>query len=258
MADTFIWYELMTSDLDSALDFYRAIVGWSTADEPNAAAAGVRYAILSAGERGIGGAIQLTDEMTAHGARPGWLGYIGVADTDAKAKAVADAGGKILMGPADIPNVGRFALVADPGGAPFHLMTPNPRPDVPPVPEGTPGTVGWHELYAGGGEKAAFAFYSSQFGWETLTEMDMGPMGVYRIFGADGARLGGMMNKPEQLPTSVWGYYFHVDGIDAAAERVRANGGTVRTGPMEVPDESWIIQGSDPQGAAFSLVSRRR
>src|SRR5688572_11586774 len=117
MADKFIWYELMTTDQDAAIDFYTKVVGWSAADHENPEA-DFRYVILSAGERGMGGVFQLTDEMCAGGARPGWVGYIGVADTDSAAARIEEAGGTILMAPGDIPNVGRFAMVADPGGAP--------------------------------------------------------------------------------------------------------------------------------------------
>jgi len=260
MADKFIWYELLTTDLDAGLDFYRSVVGWNAADHPNSAASGMRYAVLSAGERGIGGAFQLTDQMTAGGARPAWVGYIEVADTDAKAKEVVAAGGAILMPPGDIPDVGRFAMVADPGGAPFYLLTPSPQEGeaLPAAGPDEPGTVSWHELYSSVGEKAAFAFYSGLFGWETITEMPMGEMGSYRIFGESGIQMGGMMDKPENVPVSAWGFYVNVEGIDAAVERVRANGGQVVVEPMEVPGGSWIIQGIDPQGAHFALVSLTR
>jgi predicted enzyme related to lactoylglutathione lyase len=259
MTDKFIWYELMTTDQEAAIAFYGAVVGWTAADHENSGSGGMRYSILSAGERGMGGMMQLTDEMRAGGARPGWVGYIGVADTDSAAADVTDSGGSILMGPDDIPNVGRFAMVADPGGAPFYLLTPNPRDDEPPPAEpNTPGLVGWHELYASQGQEAAFSFYSGRFGWETMHEMDMGPMGVYRIFGADGIQMGGMMDKPENIPVSAWGFYFNVDGIDAAIERIKANGGEVRMGPHDVPGGSWIVQASDPQGASFALVSPTR
>jgi predicted enzyme related to lactoylglutathione lyase len=163
------------------------------------------------------------------------------------------------MGPDDIPNVGRFAMLADPGGAMFYLLTPFPREDVPPPAEPTtPGLVSWHELYSSIGEEAAFAFYSGQFGWETVELMEMGPMGKSRIFGADGVPMGGLMDKPENIPVSGWGFYINVDGIDAAAERIKANGGQVLMGPHEVPGGSWIVQAMDPQGAAFALVSTTR
>lgn len=259
MADRFIWYELMTTDQDAAVHFYRAVVGWTAADHENPEMGDFRYVIVSAGGHGVGGIMQLTDEMRSGGMRPAWVGYVGVADADSKAAEVEAAGGRILMGPDDIPNVGRFAMVADPGGAPFYLLTPLPRDDVPPEPDPkTPGLVSWHELHSSLGDRAAFDFYAARFGWETLQEMAMGPMGTYRIFGADGAAMGGMMRKPDSLPASAWGFYVNVDGIDAAAQRVRDHGGQVVAGPHDVPGGSWIVQCRDPQGANFALVSTQR
>ena len=98
----FIWYELMTTDRDAAEAFYRAIVGWNMAD---AGQPRMHYTILSAGDRGMGGLMKLPDEACEKGARPGWVGYIGVPDTDAGAKRIVEAGGALHMGPDDIPNV---------------------------------------------------------------------------------------------------------------------------------------------------------
>ena len=255
MTGKFFWYELMTTDRNAAIDYYEAVVGWS-ATEQAGASPDIGYTIFSAGDRAMGGVIELSREMCDGGARPGWVGYIHVADADAKAAEIVEAGGKVLMGPDDIPDIGRFALVADPGGAPFYIMTPLPRADAPPPADPqTPGLVSWHELYSSLGDKAAFDFYSARFGWETMHEMPMGPMGTYRIFGADGVQMGGMMNKPETMAASAWGFYVNVDGIDSAVERVRANGGQVLMGPHDVPGGSWIVQCLDPQGAHFNLVS---
>lgn len=261
MADTFIWYELMTSDEDEAIAYYEAVVGWTTADHPNTALTGFRYTMLSAGDRPVGGLMQISDEMRTAGALPAWLGYIHTDDVDATAKGIADDGGAIKVPPTDIPNVGRFALVADPGGASFYIMTPKPPEGAampPPAAPNTPGHFSWHELYSSMGDKAAFDFYAARFGWETFEEMDMGPMGIYRIFGADGVQMGGMMDKPCNIPVSTWGFYTNVDGIDAAAERVTQHGGQVLMGPHPVPGDSWIIQCVDPQGAKFALVSTTR
>jgi len=259
MTSNFIWYELMTPDQDAAIDFYTKVVGWTAAPHPGAEAGGGRYMVLSTQGVGVGGAFQFTEEMKAGGMPPMWLGYIWVADADEAAARIAAAGGSIHKGPDDIPGVGRFAMVADPGGALFYILTPLPREEEPTqLAKDAPGTVGWHELYTSQGEKAAIGFYGDMFGWETVREMDMGPMGTYRIFGAGGEEMGGMMDKPEPLPRSVWGFYFNVDSVDAAAERLTAQGGTVRMGPMQVPDGSWIIQCSDPQGGVFSLRSIER
>jgi predicted enzyme related to lactoylglutathione lyase len=242
----------MTTDQDAAEKFYRAVVGWKMAD---AGQPGMRYTILSAGDRAMGGLMKLP----APGLRPGWLGYVHVPDTDAAAKQISEAGGAIHHAPDNIPNVGRFAVVADPGGAVFQLLTPLPRADEPPPADpNTPGLVSWHELYSSLGQAAAFEFYSKQFGWETLELMDMGAMGKYRIFGAGGVPMGGMMDKPADTPVSAWAFYVNVDGIDAAIERIQRAGGQVLMGPHEVPGGSWIVQALDPQGANFALVSTTR
>jgi len=252
----FFWYELMTSDLDAAEAFYTRVVGWTA--QPFDKAPGMpRYIVMNVGERGVGGLMTMPEDASKMGIPPAWLGYVKTKDVDVSTKALKAAGGAVHREPGDIPGVGRFAVVADPQGATFMFLQPN-GPDQPVVPAGTPGHIGWHELYTSDW-KAAFDFYSGQFGWETITDMDMGAMGKYRIFGLDGVQMGGMMNKPENVPVSSWVYYVNVEGgLDDAVERVKANGGQGGMGPMEVPGGSWVLQGVDPQGAAFALIATRR
>jgi len=88
--------------------------------------------------------------------------------------------------------------------------------------------------------------------------MDMGPMGVYQIFGLGDQMLGGMMTKTEEEPDPFWLYYFNVKGIDAAKARVEAAGGQVTSGPMEVPGGKLIVHCLDPQEAMFALVAPGR
>jgi hypothetical protein len=64
-----------------------------------------------------------------------------------------------------------------------------------------------------------------------------------------------MMNAPDPERAPGWTFYFAVDGIDSAAERVRAAGGEVTMGPMQVPDGSFVVHARDPEGNAFALVS---
>lgn len=255
----FCWYELMTTDQAAAETFYRSVVGWTMADagQPH-----MRYTLLSTGAEGaggVGGIMTLPEQACAQGVPPAWMGYVEVPDTDAAAKRIVEAGGAIHHGPDDIPNVGRFAVVADPGGAVFQLLTPKMQGEPPPPPAPTTtGVVSWHELYAGQGQERAFEFYQRQFGWQTIELMDMGPMGKYRIWGIDGVQKGGMMDKPKEMPAAVWAFYVNVQGIDAAIERIKAGGGQILMGPHEVPGGSWIVQALDPQGANFALVSPTR
>jgi predicted enzyme related to lactoylglutathione lyase len=250
-ANRFVWYELMTSDPEAMERFYANVVGWT----PELFSAEPRYTLMKAGAARVAGVMPLPEDFVKAGGHPCWVGYIGVADVDAATRKLKAAGGAVHREPSDIPEVGRFSVIADPQGAMFMLFQPQAGgTPPPPVAAGTPGHGGWRELYAADWQKA-FDFYSGQFGWTKDRAVDMGEMGIYQTFAADGAQIGGMMNKPAQIPRPVWQYYFNVPGIDAAAQRVKAGGGAVLMGPHEVPGGSWIVNCTDPQGAHFALVS---
>jgi hypothetical protein len=254
MSGKFFWYDVMTTDTAAARKFYCNVVGWETQDSGTA---GAEYTLFTVGGRGVAGLMPIPDDARRTGVRPAWMGYIGVDDVDEAAARLARAGGKIHRPPCDVPGVIRFAVVADPQGAGF-LIAKGLVADAPPeLPIGTPGTVGWRELYASDG-RSAFAFYESMFGWSKAEALDMGPMGIYQMFTTGESPVGGIMTKPAAIPMPYWGYYFNVDGIDAAAQRVTAGGGTIINGPQQVPGGQWIVQGTDPQGAMFSLVAIRR
>ncbi|MDM9626772.1 VOC family protein [Rhizobium sp. S152] len=252
----FIWCELMTPDTRAAAEFYGKVVGWTTTSmtvpgQPP-------YTIFEAGGIGVAGMMDFPAELEGQGIPPNWTGYVAVDDVDQSARDFAANGGAVRRPPEDIPTIGRFAVVADPHGAVICIMTPFPMENPPPeAPMGTPGHVGWRELYAGNGEEA-FTFYARLFGWTKDHDFDMGEMGVYRIFAEHGVQTGGIMTRPTSMPMAAWAYYFNVPAIDAAIERVKAGGGTVLNGPMEVPGNSWIIQATDPQGAFFCLVAPAR
>lgn len=251
MAQQFIWYELATTDKPAAEAFYAAVVGWKLQRFEG----GADYTVLGAPDGNVGGIGGVPPEPCA---RPGWSGYVGVDDVDATAARIAGAGGSIARAPADIPGVGRFAVVADPQGVPFMLLRGS-VPDAAP-PEAfridAPGHIGWNELHSTDWE-GGFAFYAALFGWEKIQAMDMGAMGTYQLFGLGGAPLGGMMNSPD-FPRPAWLFYFNVDDIDAAHRRIGANGGVVTMGPAEVPGGAWIVQATDPQGVRFAVVGPRR
>lgn len=250
----FMWYELMTTDAKASIDFYTRVLGWKAAP---AGMGPVEYTILSVGERGIGGVFTLTEKMCSEGARPCWVGYVGVPDVDAYSERVKALGGGVHVGPMDLPEVGRFSMVSDPHGAAFVLFKPVSTDSLPELPARTPGAIGWHELHAGDGP-AAWTFYSELFGWTKGPAMDMGAMGVYQIFAAGGEDIGGIMTRMPQAPMPFWLYYVTVDGLDAATQRALDAGGKVLHGPMEVPGPMYVMQMFDPLGAVFAMVSDRR
>lgn len=249
----FAWYELMTTDAAAAEAFYKAVVGWNARD---ASRPGMTYTSFLAGSTPVAGVMSLPEDACAAGARPGWLGYVVVDDVDACAVRVTDAGGQVHRPAADIPGIGRFAVVADPQGAAFVLFKGVEYGSVPAAIPDQPGYAAWRELMAADGE-SAFSFYSDLFGWTKADAVDLGPMGTYQLFAAGGAAIGGMMTKPPSLPAPFWTYYFRVDSIEAAVSRIQAAGGTIINGPHQVPGGDWIVQGLDPQGAMFALFSPR-
>lgn len=251
----FFWYELMTSDTAAALDFYKAVVGWGTTTPPVPDMPEGAYTVLTVnGDYGVGGVMKMPEDACEKGGKPGWVGYILVPDVDNYVERVKAAGGSTFCAPQDIPNIGRFAVVGDPHGAVFMMMTPiGDAPCEKPDPW-TPGMFSWRELHAGNGPEA-WEFYSKMFGWTVEHDMDMNDLGVYRIFSTGDGMAGGMMTKMADCPVPFWLYYINVDDINAAVDRAKANGGQLLMGPHQVPTGSWIAQCTDPQGAMFALVS---
>ncbi|MEQ1499514.1 MAG: VOC family protein [Novosphingobium sp.] len=252
---SWIWYELMTSDVAGAKAFYEAVVDWSMA--PGSPETG-DYGFISAADGAmVGGILSLSDNMIEHGAQPCWLGYIGVDDVDARAATIESAGGSLLMPARDVPMAGRIAMLADAGGAPFYIMAPAPPPggaeSTAFQPDINCGHCGWNELLAADAPREV-AFYSGQFGWSLPEAMDMGPMGKYQFIAHDGVTVGAIMPVMPQTPHPLWNHYFWVASITAAKIAIEAAGGQVINGPMQVPGDGWIVQGIDPQGAMFSLV----
>ena len=254
MADTtnrgrFVWYDLMTTDPKKAEPFYTRVAGWGT--QPFE---GMPYTMWTRDGAPIGG----VGQVEPPGMPPHWLAYIAVPNVDAAVTQAEGLGGRTAVPGTDIPNVGRFAVLADPQGAVFAVFTPAGAGQAP-GPERDPklGEFSWHELTTTDYKKA-FAFYQAMFGWEKTGEHDMGPMGMYFMFGRNGRELGGMFNTTGDLKMPPnWTLYINVDSADAAAERVKAHGGQVLNGPMEVPGGDRIAQCTDPQGAVFAVHSMK-
>jgi hypothetical protein len=118
----FMWNELITTDVEKAKAFYAATVGWKIDAMPMPGGGG-SYWIAKADDKPVAGLMKMMPDMPA-GTPSHWFSYIEVDDVDARAKAIAANGGKIMRPPFDIPEVGRIAIVSDPTGAVIGWMTP--------------------------------------------------------------------------------------------------------------------------------------
>jgi uncharacterized protein len=244
-----LWYELLTTDVEGAKSFYTDVVGWTVA--PFDGSASPAYHVWQRpGGAGVGGLMPIPQGMSFP---PHWGMYIGTAALEDSVAAVERRGGRALSPLVEIPSVGRMRAVVDPQGAAFSLLEPGPsghRGDVEPQ----LGDTSWHELFTTDAA-AALDFYTGLFGWRAVEPHDMGEMGKYYLFDRGKGLRGGMMNKPAAMahvPPS-WMFYFRVPDVHSGAAKVKANGGKVLNGPMEVPGGDWVVVCMDPQGAAFSL-----
>ncbi len=247
----FVWYELVTTDTEAAKAFYANVVGWRT---QNVSMPGVAYSLFAVGDTPVTGVMNLPEDaggMAAH-----WIGYVGVADVDAAVERIRLLGGSVRVPPTDVAEISRFSVVADPQMAMLALVKGRKPTQAEPVELEKLGRVGWHELLAADWEKA-FAFYGELFGWQK-TDSHVGAMGTYQRFSVGGETIGGMFTKPATLPFPFWLYYFNVGDIEAAAKRVEAGGGQILYGPTAVPGGPRIIHCTDPQGAIFALLDRRK
>jgi predicted enzyme related to lactoylglutathione lyase len=249
----FVWYDLMTSDAEAAKRFYGESIGWKMqAWDGNS-----DYTMISVGERSVGGIMAINEEMKAMGVPTHWLAHVAVDDVDARAKLVEELGGKILKEPNDIPEVGRFAVIADPQGAAIGIFAPVGEMNAH-LGDPQPGDFTWHELNTTDWE-AAWPFYEKLFGWSNTQDMDMGEeFGTYRMFKHSAqqgeASNGGFGNAAKVMgfPPN-WLLYVNVDDMDAAVKRIEAQGGKLTNGPMDVPGGDTIAHFTDPQGGMFAV-----
>jgi uncharacterized protein len=237
---TFIWHENQSTDVEKAKSFYTELLGWQT--EKWQGASEIDYTIIQVGGKGHGGL------MAAQGGAPShWMGNVFVEDADEAARKAEAAGGRTLFGPESIPEVGRFAVIADPQGAVVTAFAP----------QGEDGQLGegvfvWDELHTSD-PAAAKSFYGEVFGW-TAEDSDMGGM-TYTVFkNAAGTQLAGCMQLEEgmQAPPH-WLVYIATDDIDATTARAKELGATVYVEPTDIPNMGRFSVLQDPAGAVFGL-----
>jgi len=247
-AGGWIWYELLTSDVDAARAFYGDVIGWKWIAHGTVPG----YYMFAAGDVTVGGLMATPRE--AGMSEPVWLGYIHVTDVDATVSAVLRDGAVQCVPPTDIASVGRFSMILDPQGVPVYVMTPQPQSAQSQSFAARVGHCQWCELVTSD-PLAAVGFYTRHMGWQKGDVMSMGPMGDYQFVSGGGQHFGAIMKRAAGRP--IWRYYFGVDHIDRAVAAVVAGGGKMRSEPQQVPGGAWAAVVIDPQGAEFGIAGPR-
>ena len=218
----FVWYELMTTNMEGAATFYSRVVGWQTSDRSQP---GAPYALFTVGGVSVSGLMDLSVEAQEVGARPSWIGYIGTDNIDASADRIERLGGTVQVPPTEIPKVSRFSVVADPQGAPIGLL----QWLLPAKAQGslhsTMGGVRWHELLVPDVD-AAFRFYGELFGWPKA-DSAAGDPGEYHLLSMGGETLGAIFGQRSFVGSSFVALLLYRRGSRPGFRARRGGRGTV-------------------------------
>jgi len=257
-----IWYELITPDPAKVREFYAAMLGWKIPDQSFPSAGEGNYFMIERAHGGhAGGMLELTPAMAEHGTKPMWVPYFNVSDVDAATAKAKELGAEVFLPPVSMGGAGRMAMLGDPTGGCFYLMTPTPPPDQPDAQSDVfsvtdAGHCRWNELMTTS-EPDARAFYTALFDWSAENTMETLGDGVYRMVEMAGTTIGAISSMMPPGWPSAWLPYFGVADIDAAKAAMEANGGNVFHGPQEVPGGEAILLGTDPSGAHVGFVGPR-
>jgi predicted enzyme related to lactoylglutathione lyase len=250
----FNWHELSSTNVEAAVKFYAALLGWTVEEMPMGEMG--TYRIFMQGDVRVGGAMAQPPGTPAS-VPSHWLTYVGVESADGCATKIQELGGKILMPATTVPNMLRFAVAMDPQGAAFGILQPmgegaaSPPPEPPPQ----PGLFVWDELHTTD-QAAAGKFYGSLFGWTgKVGEGD--PMKYWHWMNG-GKDIGGMLTLQQPNIPPHWLAYIGVADVDGSTKKVRDLGGKVLMEPMDVPKVGKFSVVQDPTGAAFSLFRSAR
>jgi uncharacterized protein len=248
------WVDLTTPDVEAAAVFYGELFGWEVPELPNSAELG-GYRRAKKDGKDVAGVFPVMQE----GQPPAWGTHVSVIDAEATMEAVRAAGGQVLVEPMEVADYGKMSVFVDPTGAVCGAWQPIAFAGAELVNEY--GTCGWNEL----GTRdtvAAREFYGKVFGWG-YAEEESERAGTYTVWKLGDSMVGGMLDMdameagqgvalpPEVLPH--WLVYFTVEDVDAAVETVKAGGGDVRFGPLEVPVGRFAVV-ADPSGAVFAVM----
>jgi len=250
-AGTFCWPELATSDEGGANAFYTSLFGWNVETTP--VGEDMNYNEAKVGDKAVAAFHELTKEQ--QGIPPHWLNYVAVASADETVTKVKAAGGNVHVGPLDVFDLGRMAVIQDPTGATLGIWEAKSH-----IGAGLLGATGascWTELMTSDTDVAG-KFYEQVFPWTSEAKPMKDPAGnemTYTVFSTgDGMAAGMMKLTPEMkgVPPH-WLIYFAVDDTDASTKKTEALGGKIIVPPMDIPGMGRFSVLQDPQGAVFAI-----
>lgn len=244
------WIELATPDSDVSKAFYSGLFGWGSYTLVIPDRADVEVFTLGS----IGGPEVAGLQLLADPAQPAsWMCFFRVEDVDGTLASALGAGGRDLIEPTDVANLGRTAVCADPEGADFTVIDLYDFHGASVVDE--PSAPCWIEL-ATRDVAAARRFYGQVFGWRPVDRDYYGS--VYTEYKVDdGKSVAGMVLMDHRWPPDYhphWMPYFEVADCDTSAARAADLGGRVHVPPTNIHPGRFAVL-TDPTGARLGIIT---
>ncbi|MBP0451893.1 MULTISPECIES: VOC family protein [unclassified Kitasatospora] len=242
------WVDLMASDQQAAIDFYRDLFGWQGEIGPPEFGG---YAMCLLNGKPVAGIMAQAAPEGQPVPPVGWTTYLASDDADATGRAIAESGGTILYPVMDVGTVGRMLVAADPAGAVFGVWQKVDFIGAGVVNE--PGSLVWSELNTTDPD-AVGTFYQRALGLRAAT-ME-GAEGYYSL-SVDDRAVAGMQKVADYLAPGTpphWMTYFSVDDTDSTVDALVKAGGSVIQPPFDMPAGRMAVV-TDPQGAVFALIA---
>ena len=247
---TFCWPELASTDANAVRPFYAKLFGWTHTDNPMGPE--MVYTIFHKDGKDVAALYTMMPDMKAQGVPAHWASYVSCEDVNASAAKAATLGATVIMGPMDVMEHGRMAVLQDPTGAMVSLW--QAKQNIGIHVHGEPDSLGWTQLNATDPDKAK-AFYTGLFGW-TFRD-DPSPMGTYTTFLKADGPAGGMMPMPAGTGApSHWLVYWAVTDVAASHAQAVALGAKSFVPPTDFGGGIMSVL-ADPGGAMFALVAFR-
>ena len=238
--EVFVWHDLITTDYESARDFYGNLFGWDFLKVDGG------YTIITKGEIRIGGLI--LQSKTASGPQSAvWLCSVKVDDINESVGRIRKQGGKILRGPERIPGRGTLALFADPQGAVLELV--EVPVDFKRLPEGNAWV--WHELVTEDVDASA-EWYSAVFDLTPETSGD----GKRVLLKKDGEPVASVSENPFGETRNQWIPVLRVNDLAQVIRKVEGKGGRVVIPPSNAMNQGQFALLLDSNGAPL-LIQRK-
>jgi predicted enzyme related to lactoylglutathione lyase len=245
-AGKIVWADLITSDVESAKEFYGKLFGWQFEGEPGKTAP---FTLITQGGEPIGGIVYREEgDASKHEAR--WLSYISVPDVDAAAAAAKQLGGQVYVAPFDLPQRGRVAVLLDPQKVPIGLLRASGGD--PPDEKVTPFRWMWRELWTTDTANA-LVFYGKLAGYTQESASLSLQSDPYTVLMGDGRARAGMGQLPREGMEPMWLPYINVDDPQAIAAKTLTLGGAVLIAPDSAIRGGSVGLIADPTGGMLAI-----